>query len=69
MRKKLVEKLQLKYGWSTNDEDSLTLVQLKQLTIDELRDYAAMLEQEDMNGIVYVPATAQGDPIYDGVED
>lgn len=69
MRKKLVEKLQLKYGWSTNDEDSLTLVQLKQLTIDELRDYAAMLEQEDMDGIVYVPATAQGDPIYDGVED
>lgn len=72
--KQLIEKFNIKYGWTTDANTILTLSleQMEKLTIEELREYTAALEQEfGEDGSLefeHIPSTPDGYPIYDGVD-
>lgn len=73
--KELIEKLNIKYGWTTNAETLLTLSleQMEKLTIEELREYAKALEtvygEDGTDSFEHIASTPDGYPIYDNVED
>ena len=70
--KELIEKLRIKYGWTTdaNTVLILSLEQMEKLTIEELREYTAALEQEfGEDGSLefeHIPSSPNEYPIYDG---
>ena len=71
--KELIEKLNVKYGWTTDANASLFIPveKLSQMTIEEIREYHRLLATEfGENGTMeyeHIPSV-DGCPIYDEVD-
>lgn len=70
----LIEKLSIKYGWTTNSQTALTLPLelMQQMTLEELREYHRLMVSEfGEDGVLsfeHIPSH-NGYPVYDTVED